>query len=84
MISKCANPNCPTAFAYRQGRLFRFPKHPIQDEGAPNTHSVQHFWLCGNCCETHLLEYDENRGVAIRSELERVPNPVCCKFIAAA
>jgi hypothetical protein len=46
MLSVCANPDCHAAFDYQQGRLFRFHKDHPAGEKPPNTHSVQHFWLC--------------------------------------
>jgi hypothetical protein len=84
MISKCANPHCSAMFVHRQGRLFRLPKRSIEDGSQANIHSVQHFWLCANCCETYLLEYDERLGVAITPHFERVPVPRLRQFIAKA
>jgi hypothetical protein len=48
MFSACANPDCKKEFDYREGHLFRFHKAHPAGEVPPNTHSVQHFWLCGN------------------------------------
>jgi hypothetical protein len=51
MLSACANPDCQVPFDYRRGKLFRFHKEHLVSEKPPNTHSVQHFWLCGVCCD---------------------------------
>lgn len=84
MVSKCANPNCSATFDHQQGRLFRFPKRPIEDGRPANTHSVQHFWLCGNCYQTYSLEYHEDLGVAITRHFEKASAPESRKFISVA
>jgi hypothetical protein len=84
MFSFCANPDCQAPFDYRQGRLFRFHKdHPVC-ERPPNTHSIQHFWLCGTCCGTHTLEYHDGCGVLIRDLPETSDNLDTRRFVAAA
>lgn len=81
MISRCANPACLAEFDHRQGQLFRFPKRA---NGRPaNTHSVQHFWLCGQCAASYRLEYIENQGVALKPRKEFAPVE-SRHFIAAA
>lgn len=70
MFSKCANPSCKTGFDYRQGCFYRFHRRPLDDAQPANTHSVQHFWLCGECCETYHLKYAEGRGVLIELNFE--------------
>lgn len=70
MFSKCANPSCKADFDYQQGRFYRFHRRPLDDGQPPNTHSVQHFWLCGKCCETHCLKYAEGGGVLIALNFE--------------
>jgi len=84
MIWKCSNPDCSIEFVYRQGRFFRFPKRPVEDSRPANTHAVQHFWLCANCCETNSLEYDEGLGVALIHHSERALAPSLRQFIAEA
>lgn len=84
MVSKCANPSCRAKFDHREGRLFRFPKRPVEDGRPANTHSVQHFWLCGRCFRAYLLEYHDGVGVAITRHLDGTPTPGARKFIAAA
>lgn len=84
MVSKCANPNCSATFHHPQGRLFRFPKQPVEDGRPANTHSVQHFWLCDACFTTYSLEYHEGEGVALRRHFEPAPEPSTRTFIAQA
>jgi len=84
MVLKCANPNCSATFNHREGRLFRFPKRPIEDGRPANTHSVQHFWLCELCFATYSLEYHDGLGVAIIRQFERPAGPRSRKFISAA
>lgn len=84
MISKCANPACPAKFDHRDGKLFRFPKQSTRANGPANTHSVQHFWLCGECFEMYLLEYDKLQGVTMRPHLEKAHAPGSRRVIAAA
>jgi hypothetical protein len=84
MVSKCANPNCEALFDHRHGRLFRFPKRSVEGDLPANTHSVQHFWLCGNCLSAYLLEYHDGVGVAITDRLGGTVTPGPHRFIAAA
>jgi hypothetical protein len=70
MFSACANPDCGKAFDYRQGQFFRFHKAHRPEDVPPNTHSVQHFWLCGICSENYTLNYMEDHGVIILPRVE--------------
>ena len=83
MFSICANPDCQVPFDYREDRLFRFHKQHPAGERPSNTHSVQHFWLCGECCQAYTLEYLDGRGVVIRGS-ETSDNLDTRRFIAAA
>ena len=84
MVSKCANPSCLAQFDHGEGRLFRFPKRAIEDGRSANTHSVQHFWLCGKCFSAYVLEYHDGVGVAMIRRSSGTPGPGPRKFIAAA
>jgi hypothetical protein len=84
MVSKCANPSCAATFDHREGRLFCFPKRSIEAGQPANTHSVQHFWLCGRCFPDYLLEYHDGVGVTIAPHFESTPVRGPRKFIAAA
>ncbi len=67
MFSECANPACRAEFNYRQGAIFRFRCRPVEDGQPANAHSMQHFWLCGQCARTYRLEYEQRTGVFLRS-----------------
>ena len=84
MFSFCANPDCGAPLDYDQGRFFRFHKDHRAGEIPPNTHSVQHFWLCGTCCGVYTLEYRDECGVLIKARPDLTPNPGTLRFIAAA
>ena len=84
LSAKCANPDCTTAFDYHEGHFFRFPKaHPASEE-PPNTHCVQHFWLCGKCCKHHTLVYVEGGGVVLEHRLDVPADFEEPRFVAAA
>ena len=84
MFSRCANPDCGVPFDYGRGRFFRFHKSHAAGESAPNTHSVQHFWLCGHCCQELTLEYQDAVGVLIKNRPDVVCEAESARFIAAA
>jgi hypothetical protein len=84
MISFCANPACKAPFDYRPGHFFRFHKAYRPGEQPPNTHCVQHFWLCGKCSRDLTLVYVEERGVLLQSRLEIAAPAELQRFIAAA
>ena len=83
MFSKCANPSCEAEFDYREGRFFRFHKRPLDDGQPANAHSVQHFWLCGNCSDIYHLEDAQGGGVLIRLNFESAFEPDTAQRIAA-
>jgi hypothetical protein len=84
MISSCANPACQVPFDYRQGELFRFHKAHRPEELPPNTHSVQHFWLCAKCSKDFTLVYAEDRGVLLQARSEIAVMAETSRFVAAA
>lgn len=84
MISFCANPACQIAFDYRQGQFFRFHKAYRSGEKPPNTHSVQHFWLCGKCSGKYTLLYSEERGVLLQDRSAIAATAEKCRFVATA
>lgn len=82
VFSRCANPDCSVIFDYGHGRFFRFHKNVAPGE-IKNTHSVQHFWLCGQCCPKFTLEYRAGIGVLIH-RTDMVSRAESSQFIAAA
>jgi uncharacterized protein YcsI (UPF0317 family) len=60
MINQCANPSCGKPLHYlREGRIFVFdlpdPHTPVPAAGG-RARRLQHFWLCGICSETMVME----------------------------
>src|SRR6266849_4256390 len=67
MLSKCANPHCPTPFHYfREGKVIRVlrprglpftPHSPrgIAEKPSQPGHNVEHFWLCGPCSPQYQI-----------------------------
>jgi hypothetical protein len=53
MVDYCANPNCMKPLHYlREGTIYIFEVK----SGAPGSHRLEHYWLCGDCSVAHLLE----------------------------
>jgi hypothetical protein len=84
MFSKCANPECGMRFVYGQGRFFRFHKNWTAGQEPPNTHSVQHFWLCDQCCRQFTLELQDGAGVVIKTRPDIIGDVEVSRWIAAA
>jgi hypothetical protein len=68
MLSRCANPDCAAPFDHGHGRFFRFRQNS-PSESAPNSHSVQHHWLCDSCSKTFTLDYRAAIGVLLSLRL---------------
>lgn len=83
MISECANPQCRAPFDYRSGLYFRFHKIQRPGELRPNTHCVQHFWLCRGCSTEYTLNYQADRGVFLFRQREISNERETCYFVAA-
>jgi hypothetical protein len=83
MFSECANPACRAEFDYRQGQFFRFHKRYLDDGQPANTHSIEHFWLCGCCSETYCLEQARGGGILIRLRFEKALGAGSAQMIPA-
>lgn len=86
MFSKCANPECPTQFDCHQVQFFRFHNGHMEEgrDVESRRHSVQHFWLCERCRQTHTLQYEERRGVLISVRSGEICPREMARVIAAA
>ena len=84
MIFECANPDCSATFDHRNGILLRFPKRASGGQNSPNTHAVQHFWLCAACSQTFVLEYHDDQGVVLSLRWEKPQLAKQYRIIAAA
>lgn len=58
MLDHCANPKCAKPLRYlREGRIFVFDSLTAGSEGSSRqAHRLEHYWLCGSCSETLVLE----------------------------
>jgi len=84
MFSTCANPDCRRPFDFQEGCLYRFHKSHLSGEAPPNTHSVQHLWLCEQCSGNFALEYVEGLGVVMMPRFGASGKPGISRFVAAA
>jgi hypothetical protein len=66
MVEKCSNPDCGVPFDYREGRLIRFCKPPLDGQSPAGQHRVEHFWLCRSCSELYVFEYQNGAGMRIK------------------
>lgn len=94
MISKCANPQCETAFHHmRGGRLYRFDvRHPVEPcRDVPNaiceskpSHASVYFWLCNDCSHQYALRFSPRDGIALvgGQTSERYRPVVTCVAVA--
>lgn len=66
MFARCSNPDCGMPFNYREGRLIRHYDPPPRGQSSSDHHCVEHFWLCRNCSELYIFEYQCGRGMKIK------------------
>ena len=69
MVNQCANPNCGKPLHYlREGRIFVFdlpdPDVPVPVPGG-RARRLQHFWLCGPCSETMVMEQTSEMQIRV-------------------
>lgn len=80
MVSKCANPDCATAFRYfHTGRLYRV-ETPVRSGGPepgyengvrkPGPH-LEFYWLCDDCASRMTLAFEKGVGVSVRPKFVR-------------
>jgi len=73
MVSHCANPKCAKPLHYlREGRIFVFDVPGKEtDRNGKRSRRMEHFWLCGTCSQTMVMEQsaDGVRAVPRRSGL---------------
>lgn len=66
MVNVCANPKCSKPLHYlREGRIYVFDvPSPERVDGA-RARRMEHYWLCGDCCNTLTLTRSPDSGVAL-------------------
>ena len=74
MVNHCANPQCCKPLHYlREGRVYVFDVTRHQPVGTERVaRRMEHFWLCGTCCEAFSLEQTEDAGVRISTKSQRM------------
>jgi len=61
VIDRCFNPVCRRELIYLQdGRVVRVIRRKDDDV------SVEHYWLCGPCYDTHDFEFPADGSITIR------------------
>ncbi|AXC12917.1 hypothetical protein ACPOL_3634 [Acidisarcina polymorpha] len=88
MVDYCANPKCMKPLHYlREGTVYIFD---VVDSGMDGSnlrgHRLEHYWLCGDCCETHLLERTPEKELRLipKQSLRYVKRPVAINERAIA
>jgi hypothetical protein len=76
MVHQCANPSCGKPLHYlREGRIFVFdlpdPDVPVPAPGG-RAHRLQHFWLCGPCSETMVMEQTREMQIRVAVKSRKV------------
>jgi hypothetical protein len=65
MITECFNPACRRQLDYlRTGRVVRV----VHQNGMKV--EIEHFWLCGDCCQSYDLRFLENGSVTLNAASE--------------
>jgi hypothetical protein len=75
MINQCANSSCGKPLYYlREGRIFVFdlpdPEVPVPAGG--RARRLQHFWLCGSCSETMIMEESSEMQIRVAVKTRKV------------
>jgi hypothetical protein len=69
MVNHCSNPKCNKTLHYlREGRIYVFDIVDTKSPGCPDgsyPHHMEHYWLCGPCSETLLLEQSSEMGIRL-------------------
>jgi hypothetical protein len=76
MVNQCANPTCGKPLHYlREGRIFVFdmpdPNVPVPVPGGRTRH-LRHFWLCGVCSETMVMEQTSDMEIQVALKSSKV------------
>ncbi len=76
MVNQCANSKCGKPLHYlREGRIFVFdlpdPNVPVSAPGG-RARRLQHFWLCGTCSETMVLEQTRDMQIKVAVKARNV------------
>ncbi len=75
MLSKCANPTCPTTFRYlHEGRLYVIASKETLGGHKPSRSSksgqIEYAWLCSSCSLYLTIQIDEEFGTRVVRKFE--------------
>jgi hypothetical protein len=75
MLSKCANPTCPTTFRYlHEGRLYVIAPRKTLTGCKPRCSSksgqLEYAWLCSSCSLYLTIQIDEEVGMRVVRKFE--------------
>lgn len=70
MVDNCANPKCDKPLHYlRDGRVFVFEVAGASlGPDGKRSRALQHYWLCGDCSHSLLVELHPETGITIRNK----------------
>lgn len=70
MVNNCANPNCNKPLHYlRDGRVFVFEVAGASlGPDGKRSRSLEHYWLCGDCSPSMIVEFRPEIGISVRSK----------------
>ncbi len=76
MVNHCSNPSCMKPLLYlSEGKIYVFdlpdPNAPQGTDG-DTVRRLEHFWLCGPCSESFILEYTKSKVVHLAPKPVRV------------
>lgn len=80
MLSKCANPACPTTFRYlHEGRLYVIAPRETVARYKPRSSStsgqLEYAWLCSSCSLYLTIQIDEEFGARVVRKFEPKNGP---------
>ena len=75
MLSKCANPTCPTTFRYlHEGRLYVIaPRETVagyKPRRSSTSGQLEYAWLCSSCSLYLTIQIDEEFGTRVVRKFE--------------
>jgi hypothetical protein len=75
MLSKCANPACPTTFRYlHEGRLYVIaPRETVagfKPRGSGTSGQLEYAWLCSSCSLYLTIQIGEEFGTRVVRKVE--------------
>jgi len=72
MLSKCANPKCPTLFRYlHEGKLYVIgPRDALAGRSSSKSEQIEYAWLCSSCSHYLTIQVDAEFGTRVVRKLE--------------